>query len=87
MGYFSNGTEGDIYRERYCSRCAHDLNNDCAVLLAHILYNYDDCNNDKSILHLLIHRTESGLGNKQCEMFIEATPPNVAVHGRDHEHG
>ena len=81
MGYFSNGTEGEIYRDKYCSKCVHDLNNDCAVLLAHLLYNYDDCNNDKSILHLLIQRTESGLGNKQCEMFIEAMPPNAVLSG------
>jgi hypothetical protein len=72
MGYFSNGTEGDIYREQYCSRCVHDQNNDCAVLLAHLLYNYDDCNNDKSILHLLIPRRKDELGNEQCKMFIEA---------------
>ena len=84
MGYFSNGTEGDMYREQYCSRCEHDQNNDCAVLLAHLLYNYDDCNNEKSILHLLIPRRKDGLGNEQCKMFIEAMPPNAAVKPRRH---
>ncbi|KKN12271.1 hypothetical protein LCGC14_1018230 [marine sediment metagenome] len=23
MGYFSNGTEGDIYSEKYCEKCVH----------------------------------------------------------------
>jgi len=23
MAYFSNGTEGDMYQERWCHRCAH----------------------------------------------------------------
>lgn len=38
-------------------------------MLAHMLYNYDECNNEKSILHLLIPRTEDGLGNQECKMF------------------
>lgn len=76
MAYFSNGTEGEIYRDQYCDRCVHDQNNDCAVLLAHLLYNYDDCNNDKSILHLLIPRSKDGLGNDKCTMFIPL-PPNA----------
>ena len=25
MGYFSNGTEGELYQERWCSRCLHDI--------------------------------------------------------------
>jgi len=33
--------------------------------LAHLLHNYDECNNDKSILVLLIPRSENGLGNEE----------------------
>ena len=40
-------------------------------MLAHMLYNYDECENDKSILHLLIPQSSSGLDNEQCTMFIE----------------
>jgi len=72
MGYFSNGTEGMDYEARYCDRCLHQENPDgtgCAVWLAHLLYNYDDCNNPKSILHILIPRTKDGIGNEQCSMF------------------
>lgn len=73
MGYFSNGTEGMAYEERWCSRCIHrDDETGCAVMLAHNLHNYDECNNPASILHMLIPR--NGIENEQCEMFIEGTP-------------
>jgi hypothetical protein len=75
MGYFSNGCEGMDYEEQYCSRCVHQAtdNGGCAVFLAHLLHNYDECNNDKSILHLLIPRSKDKLGNEQCAMFYEDT--------------
>lgn len=69
MGYFSNGTEGESYEERYCERCKHY--DGCTVWLAHMIHNYDECNNKDSILHLLIPRGERG-GNAQCTMFIKA---------------
>jgi hypothetical protein len=72
MGTFSNGTEGEIYREQYCDRCIHG--NDCAVWLAHEIHNYDECNNKDSILHMLIPLSNDGLGNEQCSMFHEGTP-------------
>ena len=69
MGYFSNGTEGMMYEEDFCDRCEHQ--DGCAVWFAHSLYNYDECNNEKSILHLLIPRSKDGLENEQCRMFLE----------------
>ena len=69
MGYFSNGSEGDEYEAEYCDKCMHYDN--CSVLIAHMLYNYEECNNPKSILHILIPRTADGLHNKKCTMFIE----------------
>lgn len=72
MGYFSNGTEGMIYQDMYCSHCQHDKNNDCPIWLAHLLNNYEECNKPESILHILIPRNESGQ-NEQCKMFIEAS--------------
>jgi len=71
MGYFSNGTEGIIYQEQYCSRCLH--NNDkqaCPVIFLHFLYNYDECNNPNSFLNELIPRSADKLDNEQCRMFI-----------------
>lgn len=72
MGYFSNGTEGMEYEAAYCDRCLHQQPDGpgCTVWLAHMLYNYDECNEEESILHLLIPRTKDGLGNKECTMFI-----------------
>lgn len=72
MGYFSNGTEGECYYDAYCARCVHDKDQSRPVWAAHLMHNYDECNNENSILHILIPRNESGLGNKQCAMFIEA---------------
>lgn len=70
MAYFSNGTEGMMYEERYCSRCVHNF--DCPVWDAHLLFNYTECNNPESILHMLIPRSKDGLSNEQCRMFYEA---------------
>jgi hypothetical protein len=73
MGYFSNGTEGMDYEARFCDRCVHQKPEDggCAVWLAHMLYNYEQCNNDDSILHILIPRSKDKLRNEQCAMFHE----------------
>ncbi len=72
MGYFANGTEDEIYYERYCSKCIHEADGRlCVIRTAHLIHNYKECNNDDSILHLLIPRYDNGLGNKQCAMFIE----------------
>ena len=75
MGYFSNGTEGGMYEATYCNRCLHqngpDGNSGCAVWLAHMLKNYEECNKEDSVLHMLIPRTKDHLGNEQCTMFME----------------
>jgi hypothetical protein len=74
MGYFSNGTEGECYYEEYCDRCIHnDANRPyCMVWQLHKEMNYDECNKPESILHRLIPRSEDGMGNKRCVMFIPA---------------
>jgi hypothetical protein len=71
MGYFSNGTEGEIYSETYCSKCLHCEG--CPIWLAHMIHNYDECNNPKSILHMLIPRSKDDLGNEKCKMFTPKT--------------
>lgn len=68
MAYFSNGTEGEVYRDHYCSKCVHDQEHNCSVWLAHLLYNYSF--QEKSMLDLLIPRSKNGLGNEKCTMFI-----------------
>lgn len=77
MGYFSNGSEGSEYEQRYCARCIHvdgkDGKSGCPVWLAHLLKNYEECDDKDSVLHLLIPRTPDGLGNAECTMFVERT--------------
>ena len=69
MGYFSNGTEGELYREKYCDRCLHDISQDCPIWNLHLEHNYKECNNEDSFLHHLIPR--EGIDNLQCKLFVE----------------
>jgi hypothetical protein len=79
MGYFSNGSAGMDYEARFCDRCVHQNGKDgksgCAVMLAHNLNNYKECNNEESILHLLIPRDSEGW-NQECQMFLEGDAPS-----------
>ena len=76
MGYFSNGTEGEMYRERYCDRCVHDNAGEgpmCAIWLMHL----ESCHGpDREqmapVLHRLIPRSADGLDNERCVFFIHA---------------
>jgi hypothetical protein len=80
MGYFSNGTEGDIYEEQYCSRCIHYPEKGfCPVWAAHLFYNHGRSEDANDILNLLIPEGKIQLpdgreipGNLQCSMFVEA---------------
>ena len=54
MAYFANGTEGQIFYDRFCCRCKRDADQDCPVWLVHILYNSDGANNENSLLHKMI---------------------------------
>lgn len=46
MGYFPNGTSCMCYEEQYCYKCVHSqAEGGCVVWLAHLLKNYDECNN------------------------------------------
>lgn len=90
MGYFSNGTEGEIYQATYCDNCVHwrDLGDGrgygCPIIDLHMLYNYDQhpehSNNPEqaertaNMLNELIPRSENGLYNEQCRMFWDKRP-------------
>ena len=63
MGYFSNGTEGIIYQQKYCNNCWHDRDQTCAVWLAHLLHN------GKSELNQIIP-IDVESHNMECKMFI-----------------
>ncbi len=87
MGYFSNGTEGEMYFEQWCSRCVHRDgpagDSGCAVWLAHLMSNYSECNKKDSILHVLIPR--DGINNGQCAMFFEGDSPASKRRCETHE--
>ena len=69
MGYFSNGSEGMDYQRRYCDRCEHDHPEfGCPIWHAHLEWNYEECNNDDSILHKMIPRTDGG--NGECTFMV-----------------
>lgn len=69
MGYFSNGTEGRAYQEKYCNHCVHDVKEDCRVWLAHLMQNGNK--EESVVLDALIPRTDDKCGNEKCTMFIE----------------
>ena len=75
MGYFSNGTEGQMYVDEYCSKCIHYDN--CPIWAAHLIYNYDVVampekeSPGKAILNMLIPRSAEGF-NEKCNMIIYA---------------
>ena len=81
MGYFSNGTEGLAYEDKYCRKCVNygpEEGPGCPVWGLHLGHNYDQ-NRPKSgaegvivsILESFIPMSEDGLTNLQCKMFLE----------------
>lgn len=87
MGYFSNGTEGRDYQDKWCFRCLHD-NYDkqifCPIWDAHLSYAYDG--DYAAVLDLLIPRTKDGLGNERCTMFVDrGLLSNLQIERFEHE--
>ena len=73
MGYFSNGTEGEIYQAEYCEQCIHqgqNLMEGCAVWDLHLFYNYDKDDKVPKLLNRLIPRDKDGR-NLKCLMYKE----------------
>lgn len=76
MGYFSNGTEGDMYEEKYCYKCLnYDEEKECPIISLHLHWNYEAQRegeeNKKYALDWFIPRNEEGPFNQQCRMFRE----------------
>ena len=67
MAYFSNGTEGELYQERYCLRCVHGQDGACPVWDAHLLF--AGCEEQvQDVLDTLIPNAYGWPG--ECLMFI-----------------
>lgn len=82
MAYFSNGSCGLDYMEVYCFQCQNyrdrgdGRGHGCAVMDAHTLHNYAECNKPDSILHILIPRKPNG-ENGECAMFLPPPAPEA----------
>ncbi len=73
MGYFSNGTEGDIYRDQYCDCCEFDCSDSCPIWNAHVMHCHSGSKDTKAVLDALIPRSKDGLTNEACFFFVRAT--------------
>ena len=72
MGHFSNGTEGEMYQERYCYQCVHWTDDaGCPVWFVHELHVGDK--EWTAALDLLIPRDERGFNGK-CYTFRRPDP-------------
>ena len=91
MGYFPNGTAGEMYEAKWCSRCVHHLGGEhesCPIMVLHFLWNYDACNGNEEDatdlakarhLALGVFIEQKGAGNEECTMFHEGTADERAV--------
>lgn len=82
MGYFSNGTEGEMYEARYCARCLHSkLEDGCPVWGLHLFYNGEQNKSEMvgEMLSALIPRSKDGLTNERCEMFVQLIIGSKAI--------
>lgn len=77
MAFFSNGTEGEIFEERFCRRCVHRPRTDedgeaedCAVWLLHLAHNSEQLKDPtwKAALDALI--TPGMPDEQRCRMFV-----------------
>ena len=89
MGYFSNGTEGEAFREGFCYRCVNwrDLNDDrgpgCPIIDVHYGWNYAQFKDETArvILGTLIRRVDTlasdglPINDNECAMFLRAEEP------------
>lgn len=68
MGYFPNGTSGEIFEANVCAKCVHEGN--CAVWDLHLFKNYDQLKDGqeqlRDALNMLIPDD-----TVECKMFVE----------------
>ena len=73
-GYFATGTEGAEYQAHYCLRCVNWQDDRvCWIWWQHFELNYAACNDKDHWLHKLIPRTDDGLDNGECVMFVDSS--------------
>ena len=80
MGYFPNGTEGDIWTSENCARCEHWNGREekdfekpgCMVEFIHLNWNYGQKEGSdlQKVMDCLIPRNKEECFNEKCSMFI-----------------
>lgn len=78
MAYFSNGSEGEYYEQKYCRRCVHGSDEAvlCPVMVLHQEWNYEAIaggeDDPKNVaLNTLWPRCDDDNHNEACAMFVE----------------
>lgn len=74
MGFFSNGDEGRIYQEIYCSKCINwkedEFGHGCPIWDLHLNHSYELCNSRSLAKRMLDYLIPKGTCfNGQCRMF------------------
>lgn len=73
MGYFSNGTEADLYEAEHCLNCVHygDVESPtlCPVTELHWLWNYFQNQDEDKAIALRTFIPRDGVKNLKCRMF------------------
>jgi len=73
MGYFSNGSEGCDFQAQFCEHCVHDINEDCPVLLLHLMWNYDAVGEDKDDVKETALKVFISGSPQRCVMYHKRT--------------
>lgn len=81
MGYFGNGTDGEMYRAHYCDFCVNDRREGCPVWYLHLAWNDEAIKDEtkRNALNEFIPVDANG-ENQQCRMFVEGKPPEKERH-------
>lgn len=95
MAYFSNGTEGMMYEEKYCSNCINYREYDalgglksCPIFDLHYEYSYEQNKRTKvgkvlvNILETLIPTKKDSPFPDECSMFLQAPPSEEIDYAR-----
>lgn len=75
MAYFSNGEDGRIFESNWCSKCVHDKEGECIIMLLHFVDQSDWKNDESHPMNRIIEEKEKdGVWTRTCHMFIEDKP-------------
>ena len=90
MAYFANGEEGRNFEAKWCSRCVHDIEDDCPLMMVHLLYNYEQLDKGQEKLRDALSNLINGDYDSEgvtCKMFHAIEPPkgNPLLHNPFHD--